>query len=105
MRIKGKDIFHGSIVKISTRGERHLDAVIGSDDFERGHCQILGQQMDTMITLLSKIASSSLHVFHQWLSMNNHTIVELTKKELHGEKTALKIKIERLRQTKRNSLD
>ena len=55
---RAKEIFGGTNIQISTRGERHLGAVIGSEDFKREYCQKLCNDWIDEITLLAEIAQT-----------------------------------------------
>ena len=59
----------GDEVNITTEGQRHLGAVIGSQEFKDQYCRekVLGWKGE--LEALSEIASRGLHCFHEGLQI------------------------------------
>ena len=54
---KARQLFMGSNIQISTRGERHLGAVIGNTEFKQHYCQKLTRKWQEELSMLSKIGT------------------------------------------------
>ena len=53
---RANEIFQGSNIQISTRGKKHLGAVIGSTDFKKEYCEKLVDGWVTELNLMAEIA-------------------------------------------------
>ena len=51
-----REIFKDTEIQISTRGERHLGALVGEEDFKREYCQKLTGKWVEEVKILSEIA-------------------------------------------------
>jgi len=55
---RAKEVFEDTAIQISTKGERHLEAVIGSVEFKEAYCKKLSEKWAEEINLLSDIATT-----------------------------------------------
>lgn len=53
---KANELFRNTNIQITTRGERHLGAVIGSDDYKSEYCNKMVNQWVQELSMLSRIA-------------------------------------------------
>ena len=53
---KANEVFRGTNIQITTEGERHLGAVIGSNEYKDRYCNNLVKEWSDELTLLTRIA-------------------------------------------------
>ena len=70
---KARQLSMGSNIQISTRGERHLGAVIGNTEFKQHYCQKLTSKMAGRAVHAVKnwnySTTSCIYLLHEWVSI------------------------------------